>query len=187
MEDQNHKTCPYCGETILASAKKCRYCQSWLDGRDEPSGIVSLSSKQPVAELVQAETVVPQVQNVPPQVIIVKQGEEGMSKEEASKFYEKKKEQDESMEWLYTESLIISALFVACTSYPWWFGLIIFIIMCALCSLRFLRILFCIFAILIWTGIGAGIGALWNSEVLGGCLAGIAGLCAHWGAIRKQV
>ncbi|MGN0007174.1 MAG: hypothetical protein ACI35T_03655 [Alistipes sp.] len=27
---EEHKECPYCGETINASAKKCRYCGEWL-------------------------------------------------------------------------------------------------------------------------------------------------------------
>lgn len=29
--ERKMKQCPYCGEKILAVAKKCRYCGEWLD------------------------------------------------------------------------------------------------------------------------------------------------------------
>lgn len=39
MEQNNNqkKHCPYCGEEIMASAKKCRYCGEWLDKEALPA------------------------------------------------------------------------------------------------------------------------------------------------------
>ena len=34
MSEQETKNCPYCGEEILAVAKKCKHCGEWLDGID---------------------------------------------------------------------------------------------------------------------------------------------------------
>lgn len=36
METKETKNCPYCGEEILAVAKKCKHCGEWLDKTSKP-------------------------------------------------------------------------------------------------------------------------------------------------------
>ena len=33
--EQQTRNCPYCGGEIMATAKKCKHCSKWLDGREE--------------------------------------------------------------------------------------------------------------------------------------------------------
>lgn len=38
-DDKPTKDCPFCGETILAAARKCRYCGEMLDGSSPQTSI----------------------------------------------------------------------------------------------------------------------------------------------------
>ncbi len=46
------KNCPYCGETILEAAKKCRYCDEWLEQVADRSGSQTGQSGSPEARAV---------------------------------------------------------------------------------------------------------------------------------------
>ena len=46
METRETKNCPYCGEEILAVAKKCKHCGEWLDSSHHEEVKPSVSSQK---------------------------------------------------------------------------------------------------------------------------------------------
>ena len=38
LMEQETKNCPYCGEVIMATAKKCKHCGEWQTDRKKPNG-----------------------------------------------------------------------------------------------------------------------------------------------------
>lgn len=47
------KRCPYCGEEILAIAKKCKHCGEWLDNNSRdtiPNSISNIESVNPIPQ-----------------------------------------------------------------------------------------------------------------------------------------
>lgn len=48
--EQETKNCPYCGEEIMATAKKCKHCGEWLTDRKKPNGKKANQPKVNVSE-----------------------------------------------------------------------------------------------------------------------------------------
>lgn len=72
------KKCPYCGEEILAVARKCKHCGEWLDRKEQipcpvcgeqidADAAVCPHCKEPVSEDTQVEASEPQVAEQPAQ------------------------------------------------------------------------------------------------------------------------
>lgn len=50
-EEPATKICPYCGEYILNTAKKCKHCGEWLDSRKENAIAQKIASHQKIANI----------------------------------------------------------------------------------------------------------------------------------------
>ena len=49
-EEKKTKECPYCGEEILATAKKCKHCGDWLDRPNETDSVLTDEEIDKIAE-----------------------------------------------------------------------------------------------------------------------------------------
>lgn len=49
-EEKKTKECPYCGEEILATAKKCKHCGEWLDRPNETDSVLTDEEIDKIAE-----------------------------------------------------------------------------------------------------------------------------------------
>ena len=49
-EHRQTKNCPYCGEEILAGARKCKHCGEWLEKPDETESVLTEEEIDKIAE-----------------------------------------------------------------------------------------------------------------------------------------
>lgn len=147
------KSCPYCGQEILANAKKCKHCGKWLEKQCPQCGEwVNAEAKkcrycgywfdawqcrlQEKAEQEKRET------------------QKGASVEEIKAAIEEEKENSNTGCILYVESIIIGALVGYIYDFEWW-GYAVFLgVFSILLSIHFLRILYCIGISLVWGVVG---------------------------------
>ena len=141
------KVCPYCGEEILAAAKKCKHCGKWLEKKCPQCG-----------EWVNAEAKKCRYCGYwfdPWQRRLQEKAEEEKNKqppsaEEMQAAIEEKKDDEKAGCLMWIESIVIISVCGYIYDWEWWNSLIAGVIILTLLNVYVLRILYCIAISLVW-------------------------------------
>lgn len=140
--NEDVKNCPYCGEVILASAKKCKHCGEWLDKN------FAKTRKKPPKKVDNKQTIV-HVHNTVQQ-----------SNEQSQTVFVAPSSEDS---YLLVEIFIVSAFFGYYLS-SWWVFLGFLVSMIAMLFIPILDTILC-FALAFFMGLfGWSIGKLIGSD-----------------------
>lgn len=173
------KKCTYCSEWIKADAKKCRFCGSWINERERSA-----------------------YENEPTKVVQMSNGTENVEKT-IEDTIDEKEEKKQAGCLMNIECLIILCIFSYLYDWPWWGIMIAIMIGYILLSIQFLRIIYCIGISIVWSFIGVALGPLifddsdWDtlyriatSDYADywwiGAFLGIASLVFHWPAMKSK-
>ena len=171
------KKCPQCGEWINAEAKKCRYCGSWLDTWAKEMYENATKDRRPQ----QATS----------------------TRADVTEAIEEYKENQDAGCLMNIECFALLALFGYVYDWSWWGFIIAAFIGYMLLSFQFLRILYCIGISIIWGLIGIALGPVliddseWDtlSRIITndyadywwmGAIFGILSLIFHWPAMKSR-
>lgn len=150
------KSCPYCGQEILANAKKCKHCGKWLEKQCPQCGEwINAEAKKCRycgywfdAWQRRLEEKSEQEQREAQRVVSV---------EEVKATIEEERENSDTGCLLYVESFIIGMFVGYIYDFKWWGYVVFFSIFSILLSIHFLRILYCIVISLVWGIIGVAL------------------------------
>lgn len=150
------KSCPYCGEEILISAKKCKHCGKWLEKQCPQCGEwVNAEAKKCRYCGYWFDAWQRRLQEKAEQE--KEEAKRGASVEEVKAAIEEEKENNDTGCLLYIESIIITALVGYVYDLEWW-GYALFLgVFSILLSIHFLRVLYCIGISLIWGTVGVAL------------------------------
>lgn len=146
------KSCPYCGEEILATAKKCKHCGKWLEQKCPQCG-----------EWVKAEAkkcrycgywLDPWQRRLQEKAEQKKAAANATNITDIQAAIEERKDEENAGCILQTECAIIVVLVGLLCDWPWWKYAIGLFVAYLLLNIHFLRVIYCLAASFVWGVIG---------------------------------